>query len=52
MPQMAPLFWTVLMVMFYSILILFTVKLYFYPLVSNLLSNKSTQKSQNMPWQW
>nr|VFU78607.1 ATP synthase 8 [Proasellus margalefi] len=52
MPQMAPMFWTLLTVMFMTILLTFTVKLYFY--LSDTPPRLSGRISTNLKpcWAW
>nr|VFU78669.1 ATP synthase 8 [Proasellus beticus] len=50
MPQMAPMFWTFLMVLFTGAFLLFMVKLYFY--LSTPLSQTSKKQMKELKNQW
>nr|VFU78880.1 ATP synthase 8 [Proasellus spelaeus] len=52
MPQMAPMLWTFLMMLFIIVLLTTVVKLYFYTYSCSLLEiNKCTSNTKNQ-WSW
>nr|VFU78688.1 ATP synthase 8 [Proasellus granadensis] len=52
MPQMAPMFWTLLMMLFILIFLMFTVKLYFYSSSQQLWVNKTELIKLSNQWTW
>nr|VFU78745.1 ATP synthase 8 [Proasellus hercegovinensis] len=49
---MAPLMWYILLTLFYSTLILFMVKLYFYSSETTALQSSLPNKPQEPAWLW
>nr|VFU78754.1 ATP synthase 8 [Proasellus karamani] len=52
MPQMAPILWTILLVMFYMTLLLFMVKLYFYSESALINTHIAPTKTKESSWSW
>nr|VFU78898.1 ATP synthase 8 [Proasellus coxalis] len=52
MPQMAPIMWSVLLIMFCTTLMVFMTKLYFYSAASSPTLNQAPLPSQETVWPW
>nr|VFU78853.1 ATP synthase 8 [Proasellus solanasi] len=52
MPQMAPMFWTLLMMLFTLIFLFFVAKLYFYSSSRQLQINEKMLISTSNQWTW
>nr|UPL66001.1 ATPase subunit 8 [Embiophila sp.] len=52
MPQMSPMWWSSLMLMFTATLLLMYLITYFYPVNQPNQSNASTSKQMKMTWKW
>nr|VFU78904.1 ATP synthase 8 [Proasellus meridianus] len=52
MPQMAPMFWTFLMVLFMAALLSFMVKLYFYLSSQTVSNSRVISTNSNPQWMW
>nr|ADA69756.1 ATP synthase F0 subunit 8 [Asellus aquaticus] len=52
MPQMAPIMWSVLLIMFCMALMVFMTKLYFYSAASSPTLGQGPLSPQETPWPW
>nr|AVJ52299.1 ATP synthase F0 subunit 8 [Symphylus caribbeanus] len=52
MPQMAPLYWEVLFIMFVISLVLMSVIIYHSPKISSVSEMKSTMDINQINWKW
>nr|VFU78746.1 ATP synthase 8 [Proasellus jaloniacus] len=52
MPQMAPMFWTLLMVLFTVVFLMFMVKLYFYLSAQFFQISEEQAKKLSNQWPW